>query len=317
MTKLDESAIIKIFQRRFGNEKFISEDVEAFRIDGIKIVVKVDTLVQSTDIPPKMSLEDAARKSIVACVSDFASKGVRPKFGIISLNMPKSVSRSEINGISEGLKKASREFQIKILGGDTNEGKEFVFHVCMFGRSNRIVPRNGAKLGDSVFVTGPFGYTAAGLMILLFNKKGKREFVRKAVKSVSKPKPRLEFGLRCKRYFSSSMDSSDGLSRTLNEMAKQSDKKFVIDRIPSQMDLFGFASKNKIDPMNLVFHGGEEYEFAFTVPKKHIQTVQKISSHLKTPIVEIGHVTNGSGVYIRKNNKSFRLKDLGWQHFRK
>ncbi len=317
MTKLDESSIIKIFQRRLGNDKFISEDVETFEIGKTSIVAKVDTLVQSTDIPPKMSLRDAARKSIVACISDFASKGVKPEFGIISLNLPRSVSHSEINEISRGLRTASKEFQVKILGGDLNEGLEFVFHICVFGKSERIVTRKGANPGDLIFVSGPFGYTAAGLKILIDSKKGDRSFVRKALRSVFKPKPRLEFGLKNRNYFSSSMDSSDGLSTTLNEMSKQSKQKFIIYNIPTKKDLYNFAKKNKINPIKLVFHGGEEYEFVFTIPEKYKVVIQKISSQLKTPIMEIGHVTKGSGVYVKKNESLIRLEDFGWKHFKR
>jgi len=36
---------------------------------------------------------------------------------------------------------------------------------------------------------------------------------------------------------------------------------------------------------------------------------------LKTPIIEIGYVTSGKGVFIQKNNSYVRLKDLGWKHF--
>ena len=92
MKKLDESEIIKKFQSVFGEKNFVSEDVESFSIGKTQVIVKVDTLVQSTDIPPQMSLKDAARKSIVACVSDFASKGVKPEFGIISVNLPSNIS---------------------------------------------------------------------------------------------------------------------------------------------------------------------------------------------------------------------------------
>ena len=62
-----------------------------FNLGKNKIVAKTDTLVQSTDIPSKMGLSDAARKSIVACVSDFASKGVKPDYGMISINLPKTI----------------------------------------------------------------------------------------------------------------------------------------------------------------------------------------------------------------------------------
>jgi hypothetical protein len=45
MTKLDESSIIKIFQNRLGKKKFVSEDVEIFNVDKIKIVAKTDTII--------------------------------------------------------------------------------------------------------------------------------------------------------------------------------------------------------------------------------------------------------------------------------
>ena len=85
MNRLNEKTIVKIFQDKLGNKKFIPEDVEFFKI-GIKyVVIKVDTLVESTDIPSGTKLEDAARKSIISCVSDFAAKGVEPSFVLFHL----------------------------------------------------------------------------------------------------------------------------------------------------------------------------------------------------------------------------------------
>ncbi|AFS81447.1 thiamine-monophosphate kinase [Candidatus Nitrosopumilus koreensis AR1] len=316
MTKLDESSIIKVFQRRLGNKNFVSEDVEVFSFGKTKIIAKTDTLVESTDIPPKMKLEDAARKSIVACVSDFAAKGIKPQYGIISVNFPSNISHTKIEDAAKGFRKACKEFKISILGGDTNAGREIVFNVCLFRISNDIVLRRGAKNKDLIFATGPFGYTAAGLSILLHKKKGKREFVKKAVKSVLRPKPRVDFGVRNKKYFSSSMDSSDGLSTTLNEMSKQSKKRFVITNSPHKKDLEDFARSQKLNQDKLVFHGGEEYEFLFTINSKYKKTILKNAKLLKTPIIEIGYVTTGKGVVLQRNNKEIPLKDHGWKHFR-
>ena len=46
MKKLDESAIINIFQKKFGNKNFVSEDVETIQFGQEKIFVKTDTMVQ-------------------------------------------------------------------------------------------------------------------------------------------------------------------------------------------------------------------------------------------------------------------------------
>jgi thiamine-monophosphate kinase len=316
MKKLSENEIINIFQTKLGNKKFVSEDVEKFTLGKTKIIAKTDTMVQSTDIPHKMRLSDAARKSIIACVSDFASKGVKPKYGIISVNLPKSISRKEVNEIARGFKKACKEYEISIVGGDTNEGKEIVFNICILGNSNQIITRHGANEKDVIFTTGPFGYTSVGLGTLLNNKKKTSTLIKKSIKTVTNPNPRLNYGLKNKKYFTSAMDSSDGLSTTLNEMSKQSKKKFIINKIPINTDLGNYLKKQNSDLNKAVFHGGEEYEFVFTIPSKYKKNIIKNAKLLKTPIIEIGYVTFGKGVYVESNGRKIMLKDLGWKHFK-
>mgnify|MGYP005640977659 FL=1 len=316
MKKLSENEIINIFQTKLGNKKFVSEDVEKFTLGKTKIIAKIDTMVQSTDIPQKMELSDAARKSIIACVSDFASKGVKPQYGIISINLPKSISKKEVKDIAKGFKKACEEYEISIVGGDTNEGKEIVFNICILGNSNQIITRKGANEKDVIFTTGPFGYTSVGLDILLNNKKKISTLIKKSIKTVTNPKPRLNYGLKNKKYFTSAMDSSDGLSTTLNEMSKQSKKKFIINKIPIDTNLNNYLKKQNKDLNKAVFHGGEEYEFVFTIPSKYKKIIIKNAKLLKTPIIEIGYVTFGKGVYLEDKGKKIRLKDLGWKHFK-
>ena len=99
-------------------------------------------------------------------------------------------------------------------------------------------------------------------------------------------------------------------------MSKQSKKKFIINKIPSNRDLEIYLKKQKIDLNSVVFHGGEEYEFIFTISSKDKKMIIKNAKLLKTPIFEIGYVTLGEGVYLEKNNKKTILKDLGWKHFK-
>ena len=315
MTKLSEKKIIKIFQDKLDNGSFIPEDVEFFKTGKKYVIVKVDTLVESTDMPPGIKLEDLARKSLVSCISDFAAKGVKPIFGIISLTIPKKYTKLKIVNLAIGFKKAAKEFQVKILGGDTNEGKELVISFSLFGFSKKIVKRKGAKTNDLIICSGPFGYSAAGLSILLKNKKCSKTFGVKAKKAVFRPNCRLDLGLKNKNYFSSSMDSSDGLSTTLNEMAEQSKRKFIITRLPSEKDIFDFANSNRLNVNNLIFNGGEEYEIVATVNPKHIIKMKKYARKNRIRLYEIGYVTSGKGVFYQKNGKLIRIKDKGWQHF--
>jgi thiamine-monophosphate kinase len=317
MSKLSEKKIIELFQNRLGNTNFVPEDVESFKIGKKRLVAKVDTLVESTDVPPGMKLEDVARKSIVSCVSDFAAKGVKPIFGIVSLTIPKRLSRSNIESLAKGFQRAAGEFKLKILGGDTNEGKELVINFSLFGISEKIVNRKGAKTNHVIITSGPFGYSGAGLSILLKNKNGSKKFKAKAKRAVFRPNCRLTFGLKNKNYFSSSMDSSDGLSTTLNEMSTQSKKKFVITRMPSENDVFDFASSNGLNANDLIFNGGEEYEIVATANTSNLTRIKKYAKKHRIKLYEIGYVTKGSGVFYKKDGKLIRIKDKGWQHLQK
>ena len=86
-----------------------------------------------------------------------------------------------------------------------------MIHVVLFGKAGKIVPRSGARNGDIIITTGPFGYTSSALQILLKKKKSTRKFSKLAKTKFFHPIPRLKFGIACKNLLSSSIDSSDGL----------------------------------------------------------------------------------------------------------
>src|SRR5713226_2712102 len=301
MSKPDEAEIIRTFQQSFGKKsKFVPEDVEILKMNQVNVISKSDMLVESTDVPPGMKIKEIARKSLVACVSDFACKGIKPQYANVSLAIPKGFSRSKIKKLAAGFSMASKEYGVKIVGGDVNEGKEIVIDVSMFGISKKIVKRGGARINDVIITSGPFGYCSAGLKIILNHLKADAKFTKKCKHHVNKPTPRLEFGLGISDYISSSMDSSDGLSATLNEMSRQSRKKFVIIKLPTKPDVEKFAKTNKLKLTDLVFCGGEEYEIVATVPERYLNKVRQIAKRNKIPLFEIGYVTGGRNVVYRR-----------------
>jgi thiamine-monophosphate kinase len=316
MTKLDEKQIIRIFANKLG----ISNLDDVALIDK-GIVIKSDMLVASTDVPSGMKPWQAARKSIVSCISDLAAKGVRPHAAVISLGIPKSSStwRPVIEGLAEGFAIASNEFGVKIVGGDTNEAGELVIDCTMIGFPRFKVPtRNGAKPGDFVIVSGAFGFAPAGLAILLQDANAitvSSSFRKHAVKSVLEPHPRQSFGLALARYFSSSIDSSDGLAVSLYELASQSEGvDIIIYGIPAVEGLDKFAEENSLDKHELVFHGGEEYEIVATISHTKIRQAEAAARKAGVSLHVIGRVQRGSGnVFVR--NKL--LEKRGYMHFHK
>ena len=138
----------------------------------------------------------------------------------------------------------------------------------------------------------------------------------KAKSAVFKPKCRLLFGLKNKKHLSSSMDSSDGLSTTLNEMSSQSKKKFVITSMPSENDVLEFGKSNKLNASDLILNSGEEYEIVATTSKSNLPKIKKDAKKYGVKIYEIGYVTKGRGVFYKKNGKFIRIKDGGWKHLK-
>jgi thiamine-monophosphate kinase len=312
MTKLNEKKIIQIMNKK----KIRSEDIEIFRLGNEQCAVCVDTLVESTDIPKCSKLSDISRKSIVSSLSDFAAKGVIPKFCVISLTLPKTISKKQVQELSNGFSSACKEFKIQLLGGDTNQGNEISIHIVLFGNVKNFIKRDNAKVDDIICTTGPFGYTAAALEIIMNRRKSVRVFSTKSKNLFFKPKPRLKFGQESVNYITSSMDSSDGLSSCLNELSNQSKKKFLITKIPTNKDVIKFSEKNKINLNKLVFDGGEEFELVFTVAPKNLKKIHALAKKNKISIFEIGYVSKGKGVFFDDGNESYKIKDKGWQHFR-
>jgi len=143
----------------------IGDDVAWIPMSEGKLVLKVDMLVQHTDVPSGMTLRQAARKAVAMCVSDFAAKGVRPDSFMVSLGLVRGVTRAEVNELASGFRDAQREWGVRMVGGDTNEANELVIDCAMVGFAKKIVRRGGATPGEVAVVTGPFGYPPAGLMI--------------------------------------------------------------------------------------------------------------------------------------------------------
>ena len=350
MTKLNEKEIIDLFfsslLKKNKIEFQIRDDVSILSFKDLRknkvrsfnsyhIVIKSDMLVESTDVVKKMKTWQIARKSIVSAVSDMSAKGIKPPyFSLISLGIPRSWTKYKIKNLILGFEKASKEFGVVFLGGDTNESKELVIDCILVGfldsTTNNIPLRNNAKSGDIVITSGEFGYTSSGLKILLFNSKAVSPFKHQAISSILLPKPNQKFGTLLGQYFSSSIDSSDGLGVSLYELAKQSKVNFYIDDIPIPIGLIEFAKTNSLNIYDMIFNGGEEYEILATVNPSNFKKVKFLAKKFHLPMFVIGKVMTGNGnVFVKCNDKFgllhektmkesndyFLLESKGFLHF--
>ena len=295
----------------------IGDDVSFFPSRPGYLVIKSDMLVGKTDVPRGMKLWQAARKSIVMCASDFAAKGVSPTGVTISLGLPRHLSKKDLLQLARGFRRGKDEYEIEILGGDTNEAGDLVIDCAMVGFSEKIVQRSGASVGDFVVTSGRFGYSASGISIVVKGLRAEADFKRRALASVFMPRARLDFGLGLKDFFSASIDSSDGLALSLYEIAEKSKAGIEIGRLPSDESVHDFCVANGMSVEDMVLYGGEEYEIVATIPSKRLREARRRAKELHLDLIVLGRVTDDSEKVILKEDSRWRVVERrGWVHFR-
>ncbi len=292
------------------------DDVSALEIGKTKLaVLKTDMLVGKTDIPPGMSMFQAARKAVVMNISDLAAKGAKPLGVLTAVGVPPSLSKKDIEQIGEGLNAGAREYDAYVLGGDTSEANDVVISCAVFGimEKKRLMLRSEAKPGDIVAVTGLFGKSAAGLIILLQALSVPPNLRESLVNSVLKPHARLREGLALAQTgaVTTSIDSSDGLAWSLHEISRASGVGFEITEIPVPDDVKEFAKTHQLDPVELGFYGGEEYELVTTIKPRQWKKVTE-----KVPLIRIGRVTKEKNLVLKQGKKRFLIEPRGWEHFK-
>jgi len=215
------------------------------------------------------------------------------------------------------LRDAEEEWDVRLIGGDTNESKELVINCAMLGYSEKVVSRSGAKPGDALVVTGYFGYPPAGLRILAGRAKSGARFAGLARKSVLEPAPNLDAGLALAPFLTSAMDSSDGLARSIHALAKASGVGFELHGLPVGEGVVKFAVDNGLDAEKLVLEGGEEYIIVGTVRRSKLKAATGAAEKAGAILLSIGTANGREGrVVIDQGGETRTIRDGGWTHLR-
>ncbi len=319
--RLGEREIIQLLTRIYGKNSRLpldyDDDLAAVPINSRSwLFLKSDMLVASTDIPRGMRLWQAARKAVVATVSDFAAKGIKPQALMVSLGLPASLDRKEIEEIGVGLARGAAEYGCRIIGGDTGKSDDLTIDCMGAGVSNpsRLIRRRGAAPGDIVAVTGWFGKSPAGLGLLLSGRKTASSEDRRLVRTVLLPEARLAEGLVLAKsgVATSSIDSSDGLAWSLHEIARCSNVSIGLDRMPVAPEAERYGRRTGSSPVELALFGGEEYELVLTIKASQFGRARRLVPSL-IPIGRVGKGPSAVGASI--GGRLVKVEPRGYDHF--
>jgi len=278
------------------------------------ISLKVDTFVLK-EVPKPLSYYDVGWKSIMACASDLAAVGSRPRYALVSFSGPRSTKLSYFEEIFKGIGDALSVLDSTLLGGDLSETSELCLSISMLGKmAGSPLLRKKAKPGDIIAVSKTFGLEPLGLRILYKKISVGAKLAKMALEKFRHPHAEVEYGAMLSElgFVSSCSDSSDGLILAIRELIDRNTDA-VIDKLPIDQAL---NSLNAKIAKQLTLYGGEEYALIYTYdPSKDDELVNALKKINRDRIV-IGEVRAGRGeIYLQQDERLKRLEIRGWRQF--
>ncbi len=239
-------------------------------------------------------------------LSDIAAMGGEPLVAFLSLALPAALEQKWVDEFVGGLLALAKQAGVALAGGDTAESSAGIAaDIVVVGSApaGKAVRRSGARAGDSIYVTGELGVSAAVLARLRAGEslaaRGPHFF----------PAPRLAAGryLREHALASAMIDLSDGLSTDLAHICEESGVGALVNEFSVPRPSGGPTSS-----LAYAMHGGEDYELLFTA-RRGARVPARIAG---LRVTRIGEIIGEKKVWlVDSHGQRKALPARGWEHF--
>ncbi|AGB14767.1 thiamine-monophosphate kinase [Halovivax ruber XH-70] len=302
---MDERAALTLL----GDELAHAGD-DAAVVDGQ--VLTTDMLHETTDFPEGTTRYTAGWRAVGASLSDVAAMGAEATAAVAVYAAP-TFDDEALLAFVDGAQDVCERVGARYVGGDLDHHAEFTVATTALGRVPETdgaaerqtappVRRSGARPGDVVCVTGTLGRSAAALELF---DRGAIERANDLFRFV----PRIDAGVALAPHASAMMDSSDGLARSLHQLADASDCGFAIESATVPVDdavSAAYADESDAAILETALTFGEDFELVFTVAPDALESVR---AAVPVDVTVLGEVVE-SGVTIDGQ----ALPDAGYDH---
>lgn len=288
---------------------------------GTDLVFTSDPIIAGVHFFPTDNAADVAWKALAVNASDLAAKGARPIAYILNLALPEPPEREWIGNFANGLRAAQDSFGCHLIGGDTDlTPGPLSIGVTIIGAvpSGKFVRRQGAAVGDHVFVTGTIGDSALGLRV----HADPSAFPHLAVEERAylesrylRPTPRLALGETLRTHASAALDISDGLMKDLARLAGGLGLMLNFDLIPLSK---AAASARACDPAvtETILGGGDDYELLVAVPPAAVVDFRHAAEASGVKVSDLGALdANISLQVVDADGTPIAVEQFGYDHF--
>ncbi|QIZ78895.1 thiamine-phosphate kinase [Ferrimonas lipolytica] len=280
---------------------------------GHHLVVSTDTLVSGTHFFPDIDPEKLAFKTVAVNLSDLAAMGAEPAWMTLAITLPE-IDEDWLDEFAKGLEYASDYYGVSLVGGDTTRGP-LSLTVTIHGTvpEGRSLRRDGAKIGDWIYVTGALGDSGAGLQALYAKETGAQwqPFIDRHLT----PKPRLAAGIALRGIATAAMDLSDGLSSDLGHILEASGvgAQIELERVPLNPTLIELVGREQA--LQHALSSGEDYELLFMVSDSDNGALSTMMAETGNQAICIGQVVAGNSITYRQDSEVMSVASTGYNHF--
>ena len=302
-----EFDVIRDLVRRWGSAaRGIGDDAAILDVPaGSRLVASTDATVENVHFR-RAWLEPAevGYRAATAALSDLAAMAASPIAMLVAMSIPAGW-RDVVGEIADGIGDAARAFDAPITGGNLTTGSELALTVTVLGAATRPVGRDGARVGDILYVTGTLGGPRSALIAWEAGRSPAAEHRARFARPVAR--------IREARWLAghgatAAIDVSDGLIADVRHLAAASG-------VEACLELDAIPVVSGVPPGDAAL-SGEEYELV-VVASNPIDE-HAFAREFGVPLTRIGTmhaaVESGSTVRIRSHGKFVDLPG-GHDHF--
>lgn len=304
LSAMRESALLEhIYQSTSRADRRVligpGDDMGMVQISGTRLLAAVDQLIDGRHvIVANTPLSLVGRKAITRSLSDIAAMAAVPVGCLVAATLPPDFGEQRANELFDAMRATAHQYGCPLIGGDIafhqNTSYPMVCSVTVLAEPDgaRVITRGGAKVGDTICVTGLLGGSLepSGLgRHLTFE-------------------PRVELAKQIALHYGDRLhamiDISDGLGRDASHIAKMSNVQIRLN-----------ASSIPCNPgcdWRRALSDGEDYELCFAVAGDLQREMAGATLHAVGNVVQLPK--GGPHVVIKGRDLTIAADDLGWEH---
>ena len=315
----EEFELIRRFFTRPAPHALLGVGDDAALIDltpGMSLATSTDMLVSGRHFFPDVNPYLLGRKSLAVNLSDMAAMAARPRWVTLALALP-TVDETWLEHFSRGFFSLADEYEVELIGGDTTAGP---LNICV-QIMGEVAPaqalrRDGAKVGDDIWVSGELGAAALALHAMQNKIVLSPDSLARCALRLHDPSPRVALGLALRGISQCAIDVSDGLLADLGHILERSHvgAEIRFSDVPASADVREFVDQPIGQQALLAW--GDDYELCFTTAENCRNEIAQIARRLDLRLSRIGRIVAGEKLIVRdQQGRAMNMEYTGFDHF--